>query len=95
MTLQDLKNHRESIIEFASDKGLDLKEFMNSLAEAVEFGLNESEDVMEFVYNYWYYTLAPRSRKTSKVAESRAKAVQDGRMDEFDINRHYAKKNNY
>jgi hypothetical protein len=31
-------------------------------------------------------------RKTSKVAEARAKAVEEGRIEEFDINEYYKNK---
>ena len=93
MTIQDLKNHREEIIAFANDKGLDLKKFMNHLVEAVNFGLNETEDVMEFVYHTWDYTFATRSRKVPKYAEIIGSMEIEGKIKTFNMNNYYANKN--
>lgn len=93
MTIQDLKNKRNEIIEFATEKDLDVKYFMTVLAEGVEFGLNETEDVMEYVEDIYDNTFKPRKR--NKVAESRAKAEFEGRVEEFDTKAYFANKNRY
>lgn len=92
MEIQDLKNNRNEIIEFATEKNLELKDFMKNLVEAVEFGLNETEDVMEFVYDFWYYTYASRSRKTNKSAELFAESEFKGNYTKLDLNTYYASK---
>ena len=56
MTLQDLKNNRDSIIaEYYELGGVQnmLIEFMTTLKQAVEFELNESEDTSKLVKQFF------------------------------------------
>jgi hypothetical protein len=91
MTVQDLKNHREQIIEFATFYQLDVNKFMSFLLEGVDFGLNNTENVMEYVNDSYIYTF--RKTKINKVAESSARAIQEGRKDEFNLRNYLSNKN--
>ncbi len=66
MTTQDLKNSKSEIIaKFYELGGIQsmLSEFMTTLLQAVEFGLNNSEDCIELVeqfYNSRYAGIAAK-----------------------------------
>jgi hypothetical protein len=66
MTTQDLKNNKAEIIaKYKSLGGIDsmLSEFMGTLLQAVEFGLNETEDAILLVdqfYNTRYAGVAQK-----------------------------------
>lgn len=68
MTLQNLKDNRDQIIaKYYELDGLEtmLNEFMTTLKQAVEFGLNESEDTMELVQQFFSDRYKGKKEKTS------------------------------
>lgn len=101
MTLQDLKDNRQEIIDEVNFKNnvsgnyVDLKTLMQSMVERVEFGMAHEYDSIEDFVSDVYEDLRPRSRKTSRVAESYGRAVEDGRIEEFDMRKYFANKNGY
>jgi len=53
MTTQDLKNNRVTILKKMNELGVHekmVKEFMASMVDFTECGMNESEDVIDLVY---------------------------------------------
>lgn len=91
-TLQDLKDNRESIIEYHSDyPHVDLKTFMQFLVDRINFGINEGEDLMEWVSEA-NEICRPTSRRVSQMAERQAELVFQGKMKEFDTKKYWDNK---
>ena len=91
MTLQDLKDNREQIIEkiIASENGDNsrLSEIMSTMKEFVEFGCGYDnwEQLLDYLLNY---TFRKTSRKVSKTATIICGMIDKGYLPEYDIKKH-------
>lgn len=75
MTTQDLKNNETAIIaKYYELTGIEsmLKEFIVTLNQAVDFGLNETEDYLELVSQFFNARYEGKKQKVT-LADSLAK----------------------
>lgn len=100
ITLQDLKDNRQLIIDYVTDNNentgnfVDLKRLMNFMLESVEIGLAEIKDDETFsdYISATYDSLRERSRKVPKYAETIGRLEEAGHINIQSLNERYGYK---